>query len=179
MRFQTRLARGLQSSRASMPPVRKRSYQRLKVERGMPSFSSVRRADRCDCSTRRMISSFSDAGYLILRRPHLRSCFFENPQCQRLLGDDLLEIARLLAQHLHLVAGGGARRVAGEPLLASFEEFLRPVVVQALGDPAAQRGNRLLAAQALEHDADLLFSRILLAGRSADVLIICSAGAFP
>ena len=31
---------------------------------------------RWDCSTRRMISSFSDAGYLIPRLPHARSCFF-------------------------------------------------------------------------------------------------------
>src|SRR5690606_19046634 len=63
MRFQTRFGRGLRSSSASTPPARKRSYQRLKVERGIPSFCSVRRADRCDCSTSRMISSFSDAGY--------------------------------------------------------------------------------------------------------------------
>ena len=33
-------------------------------------------AGRCDCSTIRMISSFSDAGYLIRRLPHPRSCFF-------------------------------------------------------------------------------------------------------
>ncbi len=32
--------------------------------------------DKWDCSTSRMISSFSDAGYLIRRRPHPRSCFF-------------------------------------------------------------------------------------------------------
>ena len=31
---------------------------------------------RCDCSTRRMISSFSEAGYLMPRLPHPRSCFF-------------------------------------------------------------------------------------------------------
>ena len=32
---------------------------------------SVFFAGRCDCSTILMISSFSDAGYLIRRRPHL------------------------------------------------------------------------------------------------------------
>ena len=53
---------GLRSFSASTPPVRKRSYQRLNVERGMPSLSSLRLAVRCDCSTSRMISSFSDAG---------------------------------------------------------------------------------------------------------------------
>src|SRR3546814_2398865 len=50
----------------------------------MPSWSSVRLAGRCDCSTIRMISSFSDAGYLIRRRPHPQSCFFEQTvfECQ-------------------------------------------------------------------------------------------------
>jgi hypothetical protein len=37
---------------------------------------SIALARHDPCSTRRMISSFSDAGYLILRLPHLRSCFF-------------------------------------------------------------------------------------------------------
>ena len=31
---------------------------------------------RCDASTVRMISSFSEAGYLLRRRPHPRRCFF-------------------------------------------------------------------------------------------------------
>ena len=35
-----------------------------------------RLAGRCDCSTVLMISSFSDAGYLIRHRPHPRECFF-------------------------------------------------------------------------------------------------------
>ena len=34
---------------------------------------------------------------------------------------------------------------------------------------AAQRGNRFLAAQALQNDADLFLGPILLAGRAADV----------
>ena len=64
------------------------------------------------------------------------------------LCDDLLKIARLLAQHFHLVAGGRPRRIAGKPLLAGFQELLRPVVIQALSDAfaAAQRGDRLLTA---------------------------------
>ena len=41
-----------------------------------PSFSSVRLTGRCELSTRRMISSFSDAGYLIRGRPYPRSRFF-------------------------------------------------------------------------------------------------------
>ena len=64
----------------------------------------------------------------------LANCAFE--------GDDFLQIARLAAKNLDLVAGGGTRGVARQPLLAGFEEFLRSVVIQALGDPfaPAQRG---------------------------------------
>jgi hypothetical protein len=43
---------------------------------GMPSLSKVRLAGKCDCSTSWMISAFSDAGYLMPRPPHPRSCFF-------------------------------------------------------------------------------------------------------
>ena len=46
-----------------------------------------------------MISTFSDAGYLIRRLPHPRSCFFKQPQLERLFGDDLLQ-RRGLAQPL-------------------------------------------------------------------------------
>jgi hypothetical protein len=58
------------------------------------------------------------------------------------------------------------------PIDTGFQEFLRPVVIQALGDPLApaKRRDRFLAAQAFQHDADLLLGRILLAGRRADVL---------
>ena len=34
----------------------------------MPSISRVRRAGKCDCSTRRMISSFSEPGSLMRHR---------------------------------------------------------------------------------------------------------------
>src|SRR6188472_3058713 len=159
MRFQTRFGRGLRSSSASIPPVRKRSYQRLKVDRGMPSFCSVRRADRRDCSTSRMIASFSMRDISFVVAPIRDHAFFKQPQLQRLFGDDLLEIARLLAQHFHLVAGGRPRRIAGKPLLAGFQELLRPVGIKALSDAfaAAQRGDRLLTAYAFQYDADLLF----------------------
>ena len=42
----------------------------------IPSRSSVRRAGKWDRFTIWMISSFSEAAYLIRRRPHPRSCFF-------------------------------------------------------------------------------------------------------
>src|SRR4029077_17764415 len=98
--------------------------------------------------------------------------FFEQTQFQRLFGDDLLQIAGLAAQLLNDIAGGSPRCITSQPLLAGFEEFLRPVVVKALGDPftSAQRGDRLLAAQTFQQDADLLLRSILLARRAPDVL---------
>ena len=58
----------------------------------MPNLVSVRRAERWLSSTRRMISNFSDAGYLIRGRPHRLSCFFVQAEFERLFRDDLLEI---------------------------------------------------------------------------------------
>ena len=42
----------------------------------MPIFSSVRRTAKADFSTSRMISSFSEAEYLMRRLPHPPSRFF-------------------------------------------------------------------------------------------------------
>ena len=49
---------------------------------GRVSLCEVRRTGKCDCSTRRMISSFSDSdeGCLIRGLPHPRACFFEQSQ---------------------------------------------------------------------------------------------------
>ncbi len=68
-----------------------------------------------------------------------------------------------------LVAAGC---VTGELPLAGFHERLRPAVVEALGNAfaVAQLGYRVLAAQAVQHDADLLFGGVTLARRPADVL---------
>src|SRR3546814_10044480 len=50
--------------------------------------------------------------------------------------------------------------------------FLRPVVIQALCNAflAAQLGDAVLAAQAIQHDADLVFGREVPAGCTPDVL---------
>jgi len=55
---------------------------------------------------------------------------------------------------------------------ASFQKFLRPAVIQALGDAlaATQRRDALFASKARQNDADLLLCRISLAGLAADVL---------
>jgi hypothetical protein len=71
-----------------------------------------------------MLSSFSDAAYLMPRLPHPRSCFFEQPELQRLLDDNLLQLLRLPPQILDLAAGRGTRRVARKPSLAGFQELL-------------------------------------------------------
>ena len=46
------------------------------------------------------------------------------------------------------------------PFLTRLQELLRPTVVQVLIDPflVAQLSNAVLATQAFQHDADLLFS---------------------
>jgi len=128
-----------------------------------------------------MISSFPDAGYLIRRRPHLspgrrlRSnlprgpchAFLEKTERKRLLRYDLLQITSLAPQVLDLIGRCRTRRVARKALLPGLQELLRPAVLQALSDAftAAQPGNAVLARKAVQHDPDLPFSRILLAGR--------------
>src|SRR5262249_37106039 len=65
----------------------------------------------------------------------------------------------------------GVHEPAGEPFLARLQELLRPTVVQVLIDPflAAQLSNAVLAAQAFQHDADLLFSGMMPACGSANI----------
>src|SRR6056297_961465 len=55
---------------------------------------------------------------------------------------------------------------------APMPTLLRPTVIQARRDTLApaKLGHALFAPQALEHDADLLLGRVLLAGTPADVL---------
>lgn len=93
---------------------------------------------------------------------------------QRLLGDDLLEV-----QRLHLVAGGSTGRVTGKPLLAGLQEFLRPIVIQALDDPfaPAQRGDRLLATQSFQPIFSSAEYCLRVARRIS--LMTFSAGTFP
>jgi hypothetical protein len=98
--------------------------------------------------------------------------FFEQPELERLFGHDLLQGAGLEAQVLHLVGGGGPRRVAGEPPLPSLKELLRPAVIHRRGNAfaTAELGDALLAPKAFQHDADLLLGRELSPRRTADIL---------
>src|ERR1700726_1234634 len=97
--------------------------------------------------------------------------FFEQTVFERQFSDDLLQCAGLAAQVLYLVRGCCAGRIAGEPLLPGLKEVFRPAVIQILDDPftTAQLGDALLAAEAFQHNADLLFCRELPACRPPDV----------
>ena len=64
----------------------------------MPIFFSVRRTGKVDCSTSWMISSFSEAEYLMRRPLHSPSAvtlFLEQAIFERQLGHDLLQRAGL------------------------------------------------------------------------------------
>src|SRR6516164_9369646 len=103
--------------------------------------------------------------------PIPENAFFEQAVFDQELSQGLLELARLSLELLDLVRGGLTRRVAGEPFLARLQELLRPTVVQVLIDPflAAHLSNAVLAAQAFQHDADLLFSGMMPACGSANI----------
>src|SRR5512145_3375871 len=83
----------------------------------------------------------------------------------------MLQLLVLLAQRPHLAARCLALGVAHQPALARLEEVLAPVVVEVRTDPLApaQLGDRLLALQALEHDADLVLAAEATAGAAANL----------
>ncbi len=80
--------------------------------------------------------------------------------------------AGLAAQTLHLVRGRSTGGVTSKPALASFHELLGPGVIQALGNAfrAAQLGDGVITAQAVEHDPDFVFRGKMPTGLAADVL---------
>ena len=63
------------------------------------------------------------------------------------------------AANFFLAAAGAYRCRRATSTFAGFQELLRPGIIQALGDvlPPAKLSDRAFAAQAVEHDADLLF----------------------
>src|SRR6266446_2747556 len=102
-------------------------------------------------------------GISFLVSPIRDHAFFEKTQLERLLGNNFLQLSRLTTQILDLAARGRSRRIAGKPPLAGLQELLGPTVVKALGNPLApaQFRNAVLAAQTIQHNADLLLCRIL------------------
>ena len=72
--------------------------------------------------------------------PHPRSCFFEQPQFEGLLGDDFLQVLRLPLELLDLIGHSRPCGIPGKPALA------------------ASRNSRLLRALRREHPhADFVF----------------------
>jgi hypothetical protein len=56
-----------------------------------PISRKRRRSGSGDCSTSRMISSFSAAGYLMRRAPQPRACFFQQPVLEHQFGHHFLQ----------------------------------------------------------------------------------------
>ena len=87
-------------------------------------MASVRRTGRCDCSTRRMISSFSEPGISFPVSPIRDHAFFEQTQFKRLLGDDLLQGPRLRRRSVtSLLVAARAVSPASRRLPASRNSF--------------------------------------------------------
>ena len=117
-----------------------------------------------------MTSSFSEAGYLIPRAPHPRSCFFEQTVLKRQVGHNLLQGQCLGSKFLNLGCRCLTGGVTRQPVLPSFEEFLRLGITKALNNTlaAAQRGDALFAPKTGQDDPDLLLGRVMLAGLPLD-----------
>src|SRR4051794_4501168 len=159
------------------PPARESRSARTAV----PVVGGVRRAEAVACSEaararpprqrrRRTLPAPSrSARRLVLPSPD--RAFFERPVLQHQLGNHLLERAGLPAQILDLLRGCGPHRVTSQTLLAGFQKFLRPAVMQVLHDPfaAVQLSNAVLTTQAGQHNADLLFRRKLVARCATDL----------
>lgn len=80
---------------------------------------------------------------------------------------------RLCGEDVVLFRGpGGPRRVSRQPALSSLQELLRPDIIEALGDAllAADLGDAVLAAEAIQHDPDLVFGGEMPPRRAPDVL---------
>jgi hypothetical protein len=90
--------------------------------------------------------------------------FFEQAQFKRLLGDDLLQRPGFPTKALDLAAGRRARGVARKAPLPASRNSFDQVLIKALGNAFAptEFGNAVLAAQAVQHDADFLLGRVLL-----------------
>src|SRR6056297_2749580 len=103
----------------------------------MPSWASVFFTGKWDCSTRRMISSFSVAGYLICRLPIPEHAFFKQPVLEGEVGNRLLKSRSLGTQLLHLGAGRLTRGITRKALLPGLQKLFRPGIIKAGGNSFA------------------------------------------
>src|SRR5450755_2130184 len=111
-----------------------------------------------------------DISCLVLPIP--AHAFFKQAVLQGEIGHDLLQGGGLTTKVLHLAGRRGAGRVARQPALAGLKELLGPAIIHRGGDafPAAKLRDVLLAAKSFQHNADLLFSRILPTRLTPNVL---------
>src|SRR3546814_14073010 len=93
--------------------------------------------------------------------PIRNHAFFEQTVFECQVGHAFLQSTGFAAQILNLAGGCGAGGVAGQTALTRFHELFRPGVIKALGDAflAAKPVDAVLAAQPIETDAALVFSR--------------------
>ncbi len=118
-----------------------------------------------DLSPRELAVRFTDTeGY--------DHAFFEQTVVQPQISNGLLERKRLTAKIPNLIGRRFAGRISRQALLARLQEVLRPAVIEVLVDPltAAQLGDAVLTAQALQNDPDLLFGTKMPARCTPDVL---------
>ena len=103
--------------------------------------------------------------------PILDHAFFKQAVFEQDIGERFLEVAHLAAQVLDLAGCGLALGVTRQALLAGFEEFLRPFVVEALRDALApaQLGDGIFAAQPFKNNADLVLRTVSFARLAADL----------
>src|SRR5271170_6578447 len=115
-------------------------------------------------------SRMQDVSRLVLPIPV--HAFFKQAVLQGEIGHDLLQGGGLTAKVLHFAGGCGARRIARQSAFAGLQELLGPAVIHRGGDAfaAAKLGDVFLTAQPFQHDADLLFRRIMPAGLTPNVL---------
>lgn len=78
--------------------------------------------------------------------------FVEQPEFDGLLGGNFFQLQIFALEILDFSGGPRSRRVVGQAPLAGFQPFLRPPVVEALGDalPSAQLGDRDFAMKGVE-----------------------------
>ena len=81
----------------------------------------------------------------------------------------MLELPVLPFERLDLLLSGVPDRITGKPLLAGLHELFGPRVIGVRFDalPPAQVVDGDLAAEALQHDADLLFGAVPAPGNGS------------
>jgi Patatin-like phospholipase len=95
-----------------------------------------------------------------LGKPRLHKSLYQTRYLDRgLLSDDFLQRLGFLSQIPDLAAGRCSCCIPGQPPLAGFQELLRPVVIQALGNAlaTAQLRDAVLTRSILEPRAISLF----------------------